>query len=271
MLIHSNYYSKEVDTEYLSVSQIKKFLGCPAKPGCEARAIAELKGEYEPPKSDALLIGSYIDLKLTGTEEELAAFLESHPEIVSSRGATKGELKTEYKAADKMVDRVKRDADNGGIFLKTLKGDKQKIFVGEIHGHKFKAKPDVLGENFITDLKTTESITKRYYANGWYNFIDYWNYPLQGAIYQEIVFQNTGKKLPFYISAISKEAEPDIGVFQIPQEMLDNALSNVTKEQLDRIVALKKGEIAPERCEHCDYCRSTKVIKAPINYLDLED
>ena len=266
-LSNDTYYSKEADNEYLSVSQIKKFLGCPAKHGCEARAIAELKGEYEPPKSDALLEGSYIDVMLTGSDKEQKKFITNHPEMFKKDGT----LYAKFERCNDMINRVKRDADNGGIFLKTLKGDKQKMFVGEIHGHKFKAKPDVLGENFITDLKTTESITKRYYANGWYNFIDYWNYPLQGAIYQEIVYQNTGKKLPFYISAISKEAEPDLGVFQIPQEMLDNALSNVTKEQLDRIVALKKGEIAPERCEHCDYCRSTKVIKAPINYLDLED
>lgn len=265
-LSQNNYYDKETDIQYLSVSQIKKFLGCPAKPGCEAKAIAELKGEYEPPKSDALTIGSYIDIKLTGTEEDLAKFIEEHPEIVSSRGATKGELKAEYKAADKMIARAFRDADNGGIFMKTLKGDKQKIFTGEIHGFLFKIKPDVLGASFITDLKTTESITKRYYSNGWWNFINFWNYPLQGAIYQEIVRQNIGMKLPFYISALSKESEPDIGVFQIPQDDLDAALAEITPEKLQRIVDLKAGKVEPIRCGHCDYCRSTKVIKEPIDY-----
>lgn len=262
----NNYYSKETDIQYLSVSQIKKFLGCPAKPGCEAKAIAELKGEYEQPKSDALTIGSYIDIKLTGTDADLAQFIEEHPEIISSKGKTKGELKADYKFADKMIARAFRDADNGGIFMKTLKGDKQKIFTGEIHGFPFKIKPDVLGASFITDLKTTESITKRCYAKGWYNFINFWNYPLQGAVYQEIVRQNTGMKLPFYIAALSKESEPDIGVFQIPQDDLDAALAEITPEKLERIVALKEGKITPKRCERCDYCRSTKVIKAPVDY-----
>lgn len=262
----NNYYDKTTDIQYLSVSQIKKFLGCPAKPGCEAKAVAELKGEYVPPKSDALLIGSYIDIKLTGTDADLAQFIEEHPEIISSRGSTKGELKAEYKAADKMIERAFYDRENGGIFMRTLKGDKQKIFTGEIHGFPFKIKPDVLGASFITDLKTTESITKHYYAKGWYNFINFWNYPLQGAVYQEIVRQNTGVKLPFYIAALSKESEPDIGVFQIPQADLDAALAEITPEKLERIVALKEGKITPKRCERCDYCRSTKVIKAPVDY-----
>lgn len=265
-LTPDNYYSKEADKKYLSVSQIKRFIGCPAKPGCEARAVAELNGEWETPKSEALTIGSYIDVQLTGTDKEKSEFVENHPEMFSSRGATKGELKTVYKAADLMIERAKKDADNGGIFMKTLEGKKQEALIGEIHGFKFKCKPDVLGEKFITDLKTTESITKRYYSNGWWNFINYWNYPLQGAVYQEIVFQNTGKKLPFYIAALSKEAEPDIGVFQIPQEDLDAALAEITPEVLERIVGLKEGKITPKRCEHCDYCRSTKVIKAPIDY-----
>jgi hypothetical protein len=115
-------------------------------------------------------------------------------------------------------------------------------------------------------LKTCESIEKKLYSDGWWNFIDYWGYPLQGAIYQELVYQNTGKRLPFYIAAISKEPSPDIGVFRIPQENLDIAMRELGKETLARIDALKNGEIDPERCEHCDYCRSTKIIKKPINY-----
>lgn len=265
-LNENNYYTKESDIEWFSVSQVKQFLGCPAKEGCEARAVAELNGEYTRPQSDALTIGSYIDIKLTGTSKEFDEFKERHSEIFSSRGTTKGELKAQYKIADAMTERVFKDKERGGIFLKTLDGEQQKILTGEIQGFPFKAKLDVLGDGYITDLKTTESITKRYYSNGWYNFIDYWNYPLQGAIYQELVYQNTGRRLPFFIAAISKESEPDLGVFQIPQENLDIALSELTKEKLQRIDDLKKGNATPKRCEHCDYCRSTKIIKTPINY-----
>jgi hypothetical protein len=140
------------------------------------------------------------------------------------------------------------------------------VLTGEINGFEFKARLDVLADGWICDLKTCESITKKYFSDGWWNFIDYWGYPLQGAIYQELVYQNTGKRLPFYIAAISKEPSPDLGVFHIPQENLDIALASLDHETLARIDALKHGEIDPERCNHCDYCRATKVITKPVNY-----
>lgn len=265
----TDYYSREMDMEYMSVSQLKKFIGYPARPACEAKAIAELNGEWESKRSDALLIGSYLDVSLTGTEEERMAFLEEHPEMVSSKGATKGQLKAQFKQADGMVARIREDRARGGVFMKYLEGEMQKIYFGEIHGYKFKGKLDVVGDGWICDLKSTESISKMQYSKGWYNFIDFWGYDLQGAIYQELVYQNTGKRLPFYIAAVSKETEPDLGIFRIPQESLDLALDFITPEKLERIDLLKKGEIEPIRCEHCDYCRHTKIITKPMNYKDI--
>ena len=263
----TDYYGQEANLKYMSCSQIKRFIGVPGIPKCEAKAVAELYGEYEPPESDALTFGSYIDVQLTGTQEEQTQFMEDHPEMFSSRGPTKGQLKSTYQRANDMIARVRQDADSGGVFLKYLYGGHQAVFTGEINGFEFKAKLDCLGDGWITDLKTCESITKKYFAQGWWNFIDYWGYPLQGAIYQEIVYQNTGKRLPFYIAAISKEASPDIGVFRIPQENLDIALAQLDRDTLERVQALKKREIEPERCEHCDFCRSTKIITKPVNYM----
>ena len=262
----TDYYSTEANLKYFSASQLKDFLGCPAKHGCESRALATLRGEYSF-KSDALTFGSYIDVMLTGTQEEQSVFMEQHPEMFSSRGATKGQLKSTYQKANDMIARVQADSDRGGVFLKYLEGDKQKVFTGEINGFPFKAKLDVLGEKFITDLKTTESIHRKFFSEGWWNFIDYWGYPLQGAIYQELVYQNTGKRLPFYIAAVSKETSPDLGVFRIPQENLDLALEQLDKDTLMRLSLIKQGEIEPERCNRCDYCTETKVITKPLNYI----
>ncbi len=260
-----DYYGPEANMEYMSCSQVKSLIGTPAMRQCEAKAVAELYGEYHRPQSDALTVGSYIDVQLTGTDEEKARFLEDHPEMFKKDGS----LYAKYDKVNDMIARVQRDAEAGGVFLKYLDGIKQAVFTGEIHGFQFKCKLDVLADGWITDLKTCESIEKKYFNNGWYNFIDWWNYPLQGAIYQEIVYQNTGKRLPFYIAAISKEASPDIGVFRIPQESLDIAFQSLTKETLERIDALKKREIEPQKCNHCDYCKATKVIMRPINYLSI--
>lgn len=62
-LTAENYYSPEANREYMSASQIKQFMKCPAA------AMAELRGEYERPTTSALLIGSYVDACFEGTLE----------------------------------------------------------------------------------------------------------------------------------------------------------------------------------------------------------
>lgn len=257
------YYGHDANYEYMSASQVKAFLGTPGIAACEERALAELSGQYVRPASNALTVGSYVDVMLTGTEDEQHEFRESHPEMISSRGPTKGQLKAEYRSANDMVARALMDADNGGIFMKALRGEKQKVVTGEIHGHRFKGRIDVLGDGFITDLKTVENVNKRYYNDGWWDFISWWGYDLQGAIYQELVYQSVGHRLPFYIAALSKQTPCDIDLIQVPQDRLEEAMERLTPSSLDRIAALKNGEEKPKRCEHCDWCRMTKVIKKP--------
>lgn len=259
----SDYYGQQANYEFMSASQLKSFLGTPGITACEERALADLNGQYVRPYSSALTIGSYVDVMLTGTEDEQHAFRESHPEMISSRGPTKGQLKAEFRTADEMIARAFADADNGGIFMRALKGERQRVLTGEIHGHKFKARLDVLGDGFITDLKTVENVNKRYYNEGYYDFIGWWGYDLQGGVYQELVYQLTGERLPFYIAALSKQTPCDLDLLQVPQERLDEAMMRVTPDALDRIAALKNGDIEPERCERCDWCRMTKVIRKP--------
>ena len=258
-----DYYGSDANYEYMSASQLKSFIGTPGIHACEERSVAELAGRYVRPASDALVIGGYVDVMLTGTEDEQMEFRESHPEMISSRGPTKGQLKAQYKAVDDMVARAFQDRDNGGIFMRALQGEWQKVLTGEICGHRFKGRLDCLGDGYITDLKTVENVNKRYFREGYYDFISWWGYDLQGAIYQELVYQNTGKRLPFYIAALSKQTPCDIDLIQVPQDRLDEAMGRVTKPALDRIEMLKTGEVAPKRCGTCDWCRMTKVIRKP--------
>lgn len=268
MLTSENYYSDAANRKYLSVSQIHDFIGSIAVPGCEARALAKLNGEYREEPSDALLLGSLVDVMLTGTEEEYAAFVEQHPEMFSSRGKTAGQFLAKYALAETMVERARKD----DFFMRTLSGDHQVIMTGKVFGEDFKCKIDSLLPNAIVDLKTTADIGKRFYdpiGKRSTNFIEAFDYVLQGAIYQEIVAQNTGKRLPFFISAIDKHADaPGIVVAQIDQQSMDARLEEV-EPYISRIVALKNGEEAPERCGHCTYCRMTAKLTAPVSWLDI--
>ena len=60
ILTAENYYSQEANLAYMSASQFKAF------DRCEAAALAELRGEYIPPASTALLVGGHVDTAVAG-------------------------------------------------------------------------------------------------------------------------------------------------------------------------------------------------------------
>ena len=149
--------------------------------------------------------------------------------------------------------------------MKYMSGKKQVIKTGTIEGVPFKIKMDSYHPGkAIVDLKVVRSfepIWKQGY--GRLSFIEAWGYDIQGAIYQAV----EKNRLPFYIAAVTKEREPDLAVIQIIQSRLDLAME-VVIDHVKRFQAIKEGKIEPVRCEKCDYCRRTKVLK---NILSMED
>ena len=257
ILTAENYYTKEADREFLSVSQYKKFAGCLGRLGCEAKAMAELNSEWEDEKSTALMVGSYVDAHFEGT---LDLFKAQNPSIFTKQGA----LKAEYKRAEEVINRIERDE----YFMAHMAGQKQVIMTAELFGVQWKIKMDsYFPEQLIVDLKTMKSLGERFYSADFGNmdFVRNWGYDIQGAIYQAVVEKNTGKKLPFKIAAVSKEEFPDIDVIQIEQSLMDAALAEVEKN-VPNIVALKNGEYEPVRCNKrdCNYCKHTKILTHSI-------
>ena len=126
----------------------------------------------------------------------------------------------------------------------------------------------------LTDLRSVDNIAPntvfKYVRDvqGRMDFVRYWGYDIQGAVYQEIVRQNTGKLLPFYIAAASKEDEPNIEVIHVTNNFLKDALS-IVQANMPRVLSVKNGTEKPDRCEKCDCCKHTKVLTGPISILDL--
>ena len=287
-LNHENYYGPEANRAYMSKSQFSSWQRC------EAATLAELNGEYKPEPSTALLVGGYIDAAID-SPEELEKFKAEHPEILNSRT---GELKADYKQAEVIVERIKSDR-----LFALLTGNapetkdhvqRQVILVGEIAGVKFRGKADfildeyackvimaefprtedVLGgpftEGCLVDLKSTKD-----FAPVWVeantckmNWIDAWDYPSQGAIYQELYRQKHGKTLPFVIAAATKEKVTDIDVLHIPQTELDASL-HVVEDNAPTYDKVKRGEVKPVRCECCAYCKSTRKLTEIRNYKEV--
>lgn len=251
ILTNENYFSPEAQQEYMGVSQFKSFMAC------EAAALEELNGDFEREKSTALLVGSYVDAHFEGT---LDIFRAQNPEIFTRQGT----LKSEYKQAEYIIDRISRDE----MFMKYMGGQKQVIKTGTIDGIPFKIKIDSYHPGkAIVDLKIMRDFSPVYKnGQGRLNFIEAWGYDIQGAVYQAI----EGNNLPFYIAAATKEPEPDMGIFQIEQPYLNSAMEMV-KANVTRFAELKQGIGVPIRCEHCDYCKRTKVLNKIMTMEDLNN
>lgn len=252
-LTDENYFSKENNLKYMSASQFKDFLKCPA---C---AMAKLKEEWKQEKTTALMVGSYVDASYEGT---LDIFKAKNPEIFKKDG----ELKSEYKKAEEIINRLEKDK----MFSKYMSGEKQVIMTGEILGVPFKIKIDSFHKDkCIVDLKVMKDMQPIWNGKEKENFVEYYGYDIQMAIYQEIVRQNTGKILPTFLCVATKETVTDFAILEIDNERLEFVMNAIIKPSLLSINNIKNENAEAYRCEKCEYCKSTKEIKQIINYKDL--
>lgn len=246
VLTEENYFSPEAEAFYMGSTQFKRFQEC------ESQALAMVRGEYVEEASTALLVGSYVDANFSGT---LPIFRAQHPEIFTKQGF----LKAEYHHAEYIIRRIEADQQ----FMAAVSGGSQVILTGEIEGVPVKIKVDSLLSDRIVDMKIMRDMQDVYDKENreWQPFWRAWGYDIQGALYQEVVRQNTGRLLPFGLAVATKEKpEPDIDLLTLPQDALDEALEMV-RSQIVYFDGLKKGLYEPDRCENCPYCRSTKILK----------
>lgn len=272
-LTAENYYSKEANEEYMSVSLYKELAGTYGRPRCEAAAMAKLKEEYSEEASKALLVGSYVDSYFEG-EKAFNIFKKDHTEIYTKTSLKKAdpsqwELMSDYRNADEIIQKIEASE----VFMTALSGEKQAIMTGEIGGIPWKIKMDsYMPGQFITDLKIIKSFSESTWVRdlGYLNFAHYWGYDIQAAVYQEIVYQNTGKRLPFYLAVATKEDGIDVGLFEVDPPYISEALQNV-KINLDDVIKVWRGQMEPHRCNKCRYCRMTKVLTGPAWLSSLDD
>lgn len=254
-----NYHSREANIHYMSVSQFKSAIAC------EARMIAELKGEFNRPHSTALMVGSYLHAAI---ESELA-FVEFCEKEHDSIFNTRGNKYSDYLKADDMIATIKKDA----FCQFALQGEKEVIYTGEIFGVQWKIKVDNINHqrSFFSDIKSTQELSKRYWSEkygGWVSFVHAYDYVLQMYVYREVIYQNTGRYYDPYIVAVTKESPPDKAVLHFDHSRFEFERDYV-QQMLPNIIEAKQGRKAPHRCEKCEYCRATKVLKGTfeIEYL----
>lgn len=229
--------------------------------------MAELNGEWESDKSDALLLGSYVDAAFE-SDWAFNRFCENY-DLAIHQTRDKTKLRAEYVKADAAIEAAKGDP----FFMSFLAGKHQVIRTATLFGVPWKIKMDVwngttkIRENRrIVDLKYIRDLQPLYKpGEGKLNFADYWRYTLQGAIYQLV----EGHGYPFFLAVITKEEPSGRAVVQIPQAKMDAEIDFLA-EKMDRIKAVKSGIVEPERCENCAYCRATRKLSRVINLDELD-
>lgn len=308
-----NYYSPEINAKYMSFHTWLSLYGCAGIIPCEARAIAEMKGEYvdEEANDTSLMVGSYVDSVLAGSEEEHEKFKREnpsiftyektpnlelitmrHPEWISGKGNLKSTmsmkkieeadpeclvtrvkgLKSDYVMANKMIARC-RECEK---FMWYMSGEKQRIFTGIIEGIPFKGKIDSYkpaGQPIIVDLKTTKDVHKMSFVPdlGHIDFVTYYGYVFQLAIYKELVRQCTGESCDCFITAVSKNKHPERKIIGIDGSELFDGLSTVKSSLAGSLPKVWRGEIQPTRCERpsCPYCLDTEKVTEVVDHRDL--
>ena len=271
ILTASNYHSKEANQLYMGVSQFKSWMQC------EASTLHWITTGKQDEDTDALLVGKYVHCWSQGPEY-LEKFIEDHPEIISSRGATKGELKTDFKKAEEMIQTLQ--ADPKVIFY--LQGAKEVILTAELFGCQWKIMIDVDNDKlkYLADLKTTKSISdwgwqwsEAENRNTKVSFIEEWQYMIQAAVYSEVERLARGRDnhKDFYIVAVSKEKTTDHMIIDLTDPARMELELQKIAENLPRILQVKAGVIPPVRCERCDYCRSTKKVDKIVHYTELRE
>ena len=263
ILTKDNYYSPESNRYYMSHSQYQNFRKC------EFMAMAIINEEWADEPTEEMLVGSLLHSWNEGTMEKL-----EHEEIYSTKGPTKGQLKSKFLFVDQMIATLENDP----FCMFVLEGQKEVVMTAEMFGVPWKIRVDSYnpGKRRLVDLKTTRSITELVWSNERWakvSFIEAYHYLTQMAIYCEVERLATGQTnwCEPLIVAVSKETPPDKAVISLNDpRRLQQELAEI-QASLPRIIAVKNGEIEPARCEQCAFCRSSKRLSTVMFYKQLED
>ena len=250
-LTHENYFSSDMDKYYMSVSQFKNFQEC------ESKALHDLEVSDTTYK-ESFAQGKFFEELVAGDAD---LYIAQHPEMIATRGSTAGQLKSEYQRVLKAAEKF-----NSQKFFRDIidRCEKQVILTGEINGVPVKCCLDLFDRETcsIYDIKCMSDFKEQWdkknkmYVPWYYS----WGYVLQLAVYREIVKQNFGKEpKEVALLAATKEEVPDIQAIKFHPEPLELELE-AFKYNIPLYDKIKKGEIDPEPCETCEYCKRNKII-----------
>lgn len=306
ILTQDNYYSTEADMEYMSCSQYQGFLECEAKQLAKLQkrwvdepSQAFLVGNFfhsyfEGEEAHAKFKRENLDIFTKSSVKKYESALEAKAFQNVIGGKTninpEGELEllSPFKQALKMIEVAEKDP-----LIKQfidMQGENEIFMTGYIGETKFKIKMDkyIRDKRFIIDYKSVANIWETSYnpvKQVRQTFVEMYGYVMRAAVYSLIESQNalgmtfdeaytqlknSELDLPqSFLICVSKQDYPDKAVLHVNHEQQYIAEIEGMFKNLYRFNMIKEGRQLPKRCNTCDYCRATKILKSVIPYYQL--
>ena len=248
----SDYHSQDNALRYMSNSQFGMFQKCPAK------AVAVLNGDWTYTRTHDMLVGQYVDTALT-TPDKLEKWKADHPEIISSKGPTKGQLLAKFRDADQVIEKIE-STPQALAMLQGPSVQNQVVLTGEIHGAEWSCMVDAIDvqAGIITDLKVMKDFKDMWRDSTKMPWYQWWGYWRQMTIYTELARQTYGKDFRFRLLAATKQSPPDLECIWLDGAGAVKSELRVIESELPYYLKCKAGEVEPHLCGHCDYCRANK-------------
>lgn len=205
-----NEYYNGVGKNYLSNSDIGTLLNNPRLFGIKREDNKNfLFGRYfhylilEPEKAEDI---PYVDVSSRNTK--------AYKEFLDNNGLEVALLSSEKLEAELLASKIKQNVD---IFDMIYSAQEFEVpGTTELHGLPWKGKADIVGSEFLYDLKTTSSIDRFKWS------VRDYNYDSQAYIYQQIF----GKPLRFIV--IDKDTHM-MGVYSVSEESLERGAEKVER------------------------------------------
>jgi hypothetical protein len=235
--------------------------------------MAELIGKWKRKETDAMLFGKYVH---AWNEGKLDDFIKKHPQMFKKNG----ELYSQFSYTTNVINTIRKDKK----IKQALSGKKEVIFTAEMFGIPWKILIDSYRprKKQFSDLKTLRSLTEKVWIEEQRRSISIYEhrgYFVQIAIYAEIERlankRSTDDYFWPYIVAVTKEKYPDKAIinFNSPEKSFHIFIAeqlNSIGNHIERIKAVKSGKETPNRCNTCEYCRSTKKLTGTVHYSEFE-
>lgn len=255
-LLGKDYYSNESSIKYWSISQYKRFREC------EARALAELRGDWTDTRDNTALLNGNLVHSYFESKEAYSEFVEANKSsMISTRGTTKGQFKKNFLVAEQMIEALKNDSN----FMAIYQGEKEVAITGFLGDVEFKGKIDCLNveRGYFVDIKTTKGPIDDKVWNGQERvyWLEAYGYILQMAAYKTMLEAKYNKPFEPIIYAVTKETPTDTRAIRIQNlDIMQNELDNLA-QNIKHLDDVKKGIKKPKPCGHCEYCRANQLTQ----------